>query len=575
MQRVRTPGPTVAGGGGARTVNFVTARGDGGSGTVMVMGMVPFIPGEMTSANLTKVIVRDNGGNEKTIAIQAAASRFHDNATYASRSLRCAHVQFTHSVSDGTPLTFTVEIGGATRGGSDNSWVEPIYSSGTATIPALNHLAFMVPDESQYWCDTFAALTPLLPYASESAGAAKTWYRTDTGTTRSARGWWQSNLTTNGFSEGIGLSAYPHVWGMYCAAVRSSTTADRVWWYTQFLKTLVNQLVEDDTNYFGIGSAATGNQYAKVWQWDASLPTVADTSQYGYGLEHRMGYSIDWAIGYLATGWSQPRRKLCQMLSWSWGGGLNTYALMKVQAVGDGVETRFNFHIKNFQHVMPYLVEATTQIVTGAGGGRDNATESFIDTVPWILDALEEYERTTPANLVGVPGCRDNAANTLNYQYMLVANFLLLYWFNIKQDTRISTWIPLIADYMITQLVYDAGTSEVSLRYLNGTATYTTTEADTDVNSWSYGPYLSEIFGAAYAFTANSTYSTWYDRCVTDAATRRASLGHTETPTTKNQGEYFAGNKMSGQYYRNGGSMTPTCGSSSSSVIVNVPTASY
>jgi hypothetical protein len=574
----RAGGAAAAGAGGASgSKAFVVTRWDGSSGNVMVTGAIPLPPGTLTAATLQNFRVRDSGNTEKTIGVKALKGTFPDG------SLRSVAVQFQHSVTNNTPESFTVEFG-ATRGTSDFTYVEPIYTSATMTVAAMNHKAVIIPDDADYWISTFVALVPLRSEANTAASRAKEWYSTDTvyDTNRSLKGWSDTIFPSSGVITTLPISSYDHGHGLLCAAIRSANRTTRLYWYQRFHDYLVSAYVEASDNYYLPLTGAAGTSYTFGAQYDASLPALPGTND-GAGLpESKTPIGLDMTTGYLMTGWSYPWRKVAVAMNRAWG-DVTTQTGLRDNMINKFGDSSIRQNIAGNVSFMfaAYVIEANTQVSSGAGAGRNNNTYNWTDTITWVLDGLEQYKRTAPALTAGLMGGRptDTEADSPNYMLLHLAKWLIFCYHNVINDSRIPTQVQAVADYLLGQMYFTDdvpdGTpiatsgAEVALVYLPTSPPYTQAEAEAravlspEKEDFAYGPYLPEIFGFAYAHTSNATYKTAGDRC----ASRRAlfvmppgTRGGGEGPTPKNFGEYFCGTNQSYLHYAAGGAIRPISG---------------
>lgn len=566
--RARVGGASVVVPPSADIVPFLVTRWDGSSGTVRVFGAIPLKPGRVYDTDLTQIRVFDQNGTEKQIAVRAATSKFPDASTYNGRSLRCVHVQFLHSVNNAQELDFTVHINNGTRATSDIAWSEPIYSSADKTVAAMTNKATLICEDSQYWCDTFAALTPLLPEASTPSSTAKTWYGT-TGATRDSMRWWAEAVAEDGFDS----ATYEHNHGYYCAAVRASTRAARLFWYKRFWNVLIAQCV-DRTSTLVASWFAEGNAYSKVTAWDSSLPTDG-----GFGLpsEWNTGIYVGLSVGYLATGWSQPKR----ILNYQASGAAREAVASNAADLRDNLFTSIYLMRFNMGRVMPilaaYVIEATDQINGGYGNGRNNGTQGFGTIMPWVLNAFEHYQwSSVPSYLQGIVGQRSTSTDegtltapvVINYQCRIVAAALIFCWHNVVQDSRIPTWLATLGAYLNSQIVTNG--AHRALVYEDQTPPVSVTSFE----QWFYGPMLTELYGWLYARTGTAAWKTEGDAFASDAATRQpAGLGgNAQGQLVKFQGEFFPGANQSYLYYVNGGTTSPVTGAHTTQAPIDLPT---
>jgi hypothetical protein len=430
--------------------------------------------------------------------------------------------------------------------------------------------AVFIPTGSQYWCDTFVALTPLKPEADEVADSAKTFFRTSSGTA-STLGEWAAYNDANYPGAGTGAATYEHVHGFLASSIRADSAAKKMAFYERFYTGLRNQM----NGYYLPGASAdtpNGNVVARVGQGaDSTLPS---TGQGGLTAEWNSGVAMGWASGYYMTAWKQPWRMTAFYQS-AQGGGNTTYAAAK-SMVSPEYLPRFNVSLRMLPCFTGYVLDATMQVGNGDfgyGAGRNNTTASFENELVWYLDALEEFKFTTAnygAYINGVVGMRPTAdedgglaggaGKFPNFQLSVVARGLAFYYANIKNDSRIPTWMQTLADFIIGQSVDE--TTHYSMPYQQDAN-------PTGVARESYYlSFFSELFGWVYAYTGNATYKTWALRAANERELRQPSPFITNV---KAYGEYFGGHLQSAKFYIDGGSIRHIAGAHPTA-IVNPPT---
>lgn len=537
------------GGGGGETISADVIRWDGNTGSVKVATAWPLKPGVMFANDMTKFLVRDEGSVEVAIGVSASRGRFPDG------SLRSIHVQFTANLTNNTAKTYSVEVGGTTRTtANDISYTETIYTSGTASTPAMNHRAVMIPASSQYWCDTFVALVPLKPEASETSDVAKTFFQTASGTA-STLGDWANTLDSGHYGDANGVSTWEHCHGYLCAAIRADSQAKRIAHYKRFIETLVNQCGGDD--YYRIGSNITPGWTKCYGGWDSSLPAASDPNSVSTLLaEAKSGQAIGWSAGYLVTGWKQPWLYIAWLASAS--NSQQTYSASKPYLMSTSFGIRWNVQWKMQFIACAYVINATVQVSGGFGSGRDNTVVGYQDQ-QWMLDMLEEFILTTGnsfARMNGLVGMRSTvkddgglgSSNTPEFpifQGMALVKFLSFFYDNIYPDTRIPGWIKAWADFLIGQSVDE--TTYYGQPYFS---------SDTPASGFNYGPWYlpfdTKTFAWVYANTGNTTYKTWALRAANARELNNPSIFG---PTVKAFGEYFSGDQQSAKYYIDGGTI--------------------
>lgn len=520
--------------------------------TRLVTGAWPLKPGVIFPADLGRLVVKNDAATEIAVGVSASRALFPDG------SCRSVHLQFEADLTVDVAKTYTVTIGGARRTTTDRTYVETIYS-GASTVPAMDNYCTFVPANSQYWCDTFAALVPLKPEASENADAAKTFFQTASGTA-STFGEWTNSLNS---TAARGVSTYEHLHGYLCGAIRADSQAKRLAYYARFWKTVVSRCGGDSS--YRIGTSAT-TPYAKVWGGaDSSLPAATNITDYALLNEPAMGDAIGLAASYIATGWRQPWRQMAYWASWKWKGATEATALALNVDATYGI--RWNTAAGMSYVMAAYVIGATMQVQSapdGYGNGRPNGTASWTNDLTWMMDALEDYIMTTAntsAYLNGIVGQRptvgvDGAAPAFpTFQLAVAAKCLIFYYQNIDDDTRIPTWLQTMADFVIGQAVDE--TTYYSMPYTH----------NVNPSGVSREPYElafhSQLFGFVYASTANATYQTWAIRAAT---ARELTNPSPFTATVKALGEFFGGNVQSAKFYIDGGAVRPVSGAHPTSI---------
>jgi hypothetical protein len=574
----------------------------------LVTGAWPLKPGALMPDNLQKFVVKDSTSTEVPIAVSPSRALFPDG------SYRSIHVQFEADLTLDTPQTWTVTINGPSRTTTDRAWQEPVYDANNALQASMANNTTFIPANSQYWCDTFAALVPLKPEANEQNDNAKEYFRTDNGVSQTFGSWAATNTVENGGANGLALSTYEHGHAWLCAAIRTNSQAKRLDFYSRFWKWVINR--NGGTPYWRIGTQAqTFGAWTNAWGGvDATLPVASSTTDQALPAEWHSTDVIGVAASYIATGWRQPWR----WLSYSANRG-NRTSSNDVQ-LNSTYLIRFN--LGGFSTWMAAYVCGATM-----GFGRNNNTTLAANELKWILDAYENNQYTTAnsaAYLDGIIGQLPTATDGgglapgqfPTFQLMVLARMLIFYYHNIKNDTRIPVWLQRTADFVIAQ-TWDAGTyysipyihrdstygnshagiGSASVNngvmtftndqsswirvgdtvtiggnnyaitgYTNGT-TWTTSGANIGVSAftvtWNAGdsswylPFFMELFGWVYAHTGNSTYKTWALR----AANRRELTNPSpHNPDLKAFGQFFGGHQHSAKFYIDGGSVRPISG---------------
>jgi len=576
--------------------------------TRLVTGAWPLKPGALMPDNLQKFVVKNSTNTEVPIAVSPSRALFPDG------SCRSIHVQFEADLTLDTPQTWTVTINGPSRTTTDRVWQEPVYDANNPLQASMANNTTFVPANSQYWCDTFAALVPLKPEANEQNDTAKEYFRTDSGIFQTYGEWAAINIAAGRAADAlVGPATYEHGYGWLCAAIRTDSQAKRLQFYSQFWKWVINR--NGGEPYWRIGTQAEpGGSWSKAWGGvDATLPAATTTTNQGLPPEWHSTDVMGVGASYIATGWRQPWRWLSYRANRQ-----NRTSSSNVQLDGTYL-IRFNI-AEPSSWMVAYVCGATM------GFGRDNNITLAENELKWILDAYEDNQYTTAnsaAYLDGIVGQRPTATDNGTippgqfpiFQLMVLVRMLIFYYHNIKNDSRIPVWLQTMADFVIGQ-TSDAGTyysipylhrdstygtshvgiGSVSvndnvmtftddqtswirvgdtvtiggnnyaiLGYTNGT-TWTTSGANIGVSaftvtwnvedSWQL-PYHMELFAWVYAYTGNSTYKTWALR----AANRRELANSTpHNPDLKAFGQFFGGHHHSVKFYVDGGSVRPIPG---------------
>jgi len=143
------------------------------------------------------------------------------------------------------------------------------------------------------------------------------------------------------------------------------------------------------------------------------------------------------------------------------------------------------------------------------------------------------------------------------FQLLVMARALIVYYARIFPDTRIPTWLQAMADMLIGQFVDEGNRYTIPYLHDPDPASLIVDPADQTQRANYYAPMFTEIFGWVYAYTGDTTYRTWADRC---ANVRELQNPSPFTPNVKGFGEYFGGHQQSYLFYRNGGSVRPVSG---------------
>lgn len=555
------------GGGGELTLNAKMWRFDGSSGSVQPFGTVLLKPGQVTPATLRSLKMYV-AGNEVALARQPMHGSFPDG------SYRAVGIQPPMQNLSNTMTDVQIKVGGAASGLSDLTWVEPIYSSASASVPAMNHRAVVALWDQSHLCETMACLTPLLPESSRPANTMTTFFQPATGTTNTL-GAFYDYAQTNDPDNGFGGSTYPHTHGAWAVYMSASNDATRKWYFELAYKQLVNSCGGGTYNRLGVNNPS----YAKVYGWDASLPVALTPDDYALFPEQNCGIYFSWVTGYWATGWKQPWLWLAHKSSGEWKDA-TTYAAHAAQMISD--TTRFNMWRRMLPGLCAYLVEATVQVPGGYGAGRNNDVCSFVDQIGWALDALDNNKFTTAnygayinnvvgqsitfneGNGAGVYPVFQSAAVTPEVLYLIYAS--------IKNDSRIPGWIVALADFVNSQLYYDSGTDYWGSKYLHKAPPIVL--GDIGDNDWFLVAMHGLVNAMAYAITGTASYKT-----KAEEALRAKQLSDPPgpngnfTPNWKACGEYFDGFKQASLWwlYGPGGGLRPFA-NAHATTIVNPPT---
>ncbi len=523
-----------------------TWRWDGVSGSVLVSSGFPLKPGQVTSTNLSKVRVYVNSV-EQAVAIQAL------RGTWPDGSYRSIGIQFTYTLTNDTPVTSSVDIGTSSRGTSDVAWTEP-------TKTMVDKRAVIAPTATSHLCGTLVTLQPLNPTSADT-GQAASW-------NAQLEALWTGQTATG---QQAGTAIYDHqngLWAYYCR------TGTRSWYQNAYDWTVAVA--------GGEGGLHANSVYLQLIPY--TVPATADHATYtnnaifnpdlinglnnGGPAEQYSVRMISCVSGYWMTAWRQPIRHISFMsnraasLSFI---GAPTYATARdfwLNSVGG--------HRYNLQWFLAmlcgYLVESTTELTSA--GSVSAADFDYPTQLPWMIDALEYYTYALVDYRDGLVGKRSSAHDDMlafgNYQDLsdfptfwlaLTATHLMLYYDHVKPDSRIPGIMQKIGDFLITQFRASAsGEIGYPTTYIHHYLTSTVASVSEsnrfadDVIPYTM-PMFGSIFGWLYAYTANSTYLTWLDRCIEPANLTGIIM------LTKYWGQWFGLTQQSFSYYRAGGSV--------------------
>lgn len=565
--RGKRSGYTTAGGGGGsgETVNAQMWRFDGGSGSVKVSAGIPLKPGALFAANMTKLIVKVSG-TEQAIAVSALKGTFPDG------SLRSVGVQTVQSLTDGSPVDCTIEIGGATRvTANDIAWQEPVMGNGGtgATTAAMKNKAVIAVMDSQYLCDTFVALVPLKPEASETADTMATFLQTGTGTSQTLGTYYDWALTNFPDSSFGDVTRYGHGHGAHAAYIRANTNAKKRTYYQQAYRLLVASCGGDEAGgRCRIGTAAGVSTNVYDTSFDSTLAAAASTSDSAIFSEEYTGLFWDWATGYLLSAWSQPWRWVCHKVCAEGQLASNTYATVRDAHMA--WNPRFNATRRRLPLYLAYVIDATMN-VTGAfaPSGRDNNTYHMSTQLPWTIDAYEDKQFTTANFAAYIDGvvCQDptfsDGAGAGYFPVFMLAKatvpVLIFYYQNIHNDSRIPTFITKIADFMLAQMYYNSGADYYASTYIHKATPVVS--GDIGDNDWFLPAMYAPVFAFAYAHTGTSSYRTAALNCArTQQLSDPPGPNGGFAPRVKAVGEYFDAFVQSAKFYVDGGSTRPVSG---------------
>lgn len=567
--RKRSGFTSGGGGGSGETVNAELWRFDGSSGSVRAAAALPLKPGVVFAADLTKIVLKISG-TEQAIAVSALRGLFPDG------SLRSVGLQTIQSLSS-TPTAATIEIGGATRvTANDIAYQEIIYGDGgtSATTAAMKNKAVFAVMDSQYLCDTFVALTPLMPEADEAADTMATFLQTGTGTTETLGYYYNWLLTNYPDSSFADVTRYANGAGAYAAYIRANTNAKKRTYYEQAFRLLVASCGGDEAGgRCRIGSAVGGYTTVYGASVDSTLPAAVTSSDYALFAEEYTGIFWDWGVGYLLSGWKQPWRWVCHKLSAEFGATM-TASTFKNEMMS--WNPRFNATRRRLPGYIAYTIGATMQVSGGFGSGRDNDTASFESQLPWTIDAYEDNKYTTANFAAYIDGV---VAQSITFDdgggagyfpcFMLAkatAPALIFYYQNIKNDSRIPTFIVAIADFLLGQLYYNSGADYYGSTYWHKATPIVL--GDIGADDWFLPAMYAPVFAFAYAHTGTSSYRTAALNCA-----RRAQLldppgaNGDFAPRAKAVGEYFDHFVQSAKFYVDGGTTRPISGAHPTAIV--------
>ena len=517
------------------TIAASTWRWDGNSGVVLVSSGFPLKPGQVTSGNLARVRVYVDG-TEKSVAIQPLRGTFTDG------SYRSLGIQFSHNLTNNTPISSTVVIDTVARytggSGADLTWAEPTYITGDAKVTSR---AVIAPTDPAHLCGTRACGMPLIPASSDNAVV------TAMHTTEATNRW------TGGVSSGTspGTAIYNHVQGLFAMYCRTGT---RSWYEAAYDWGLIFEGAQ--TNGWGL----------KIDYQTSSDNTPTDINPEGLqgqnGSNGKPAEALAVRAGgnfaaYMFTAYAQPRRWIEYVTRQVGLVVINTYAAFRDWCITTIYGPRLNLYGKGLEAtVYGYQLEGTTAINDAGndGGSNDPNYEQKFD---WMLDALDELKYNLGDYRDGMVGCRSTVADEVetggevgqipNFQITLTADFLIALY-AVRADSRIPTMLTILGDILIGQ---SRASNSGEDSYPDGwVAPYRTEETvpSSGLNGWTL-PMHANLFGWLYAYTANATYKTWGDRCLEPDNLTNLSF------QTKIWGQCFGGQQQSYSYYREGGAV--------------------
>ena len=518
------------------TIAASTWRFDGNSGTVLVSSGFPLRPGQVTSAKLGNVRVYVDGV-EQAVAVDPLRGTFPDG------SYRSIGIQFNYNLTNVVPVTSSVVIGTDARGTTDLAWT-------TVTYAIARTKAVIAPTDPVHLCNTMVTLMPLTP-ATNDAGPGPAWNTA-----------FETAWNTAGIADATnpGTAIYDHVNALLAYYCRTGTRS----WYQyawDWATALAGDMATDlQTLAYTLPTSPTAScTNNAIWNPEDIIGVNGScgTMNEAYSMRH-----VTNAVSYWLTAWRQPIR------------AANVYAgdsLWRAEDAGGYVPTRDNWisethgmrfnaaTVRLWPVLIGYLVESTTPFETPSGSSV--GTFLYPSWLPWTIDALVYWAFTTTDYRDGLVGMRSAADDTLgpgifpNFQLPLIAHYLMCYYDNVLDDSRIPGLLKIIADYAITQMRASvSGEGGFPDSWVTPYAS-TATVPSSGLDPW-YMPQFASIFGWVYANTGDTTYSTWLDRCIEDANVNPSHL----VMQTKLIGEIWGHLHMSYAYYRNGGTIRGIAG---------------
>jgi hypothetical protein len=447
--RVRVPTPSVQG------IAAALKRYDGGSGSAVFRGAIPFAPGVVTGAgDLTNKRILVNGAEPAGgIYIQLLDGRHADN------SYRSAYVEFAATCGSAETVPCDVRLN-ETRTVSDiGSPVDAVELSPRSwqAAPTL----FGITDAT-YLCNSKLAPLPLIPLTDPRIPASTlTWITTAFDT------WNASNNASNS-------ATYDEQYPIIC---RYMVTGELNW----LAQALERNQTEDNTRAATVFSYQVANA---ATNWNASglgYPDLNPSNYSGRATADDEGVPAEWVDTSLAswmiyglTGWEYAKLTIEKNTTGHPVIGFNDSAESSTFSPTGGTygQPRQNFRQALQQGVLGAMLNMTRSIDTRNGRvykslsnewGSTIANRSMKDRVIRRIDRLKAYAEGLVSGTdvptywpklwgTGADRITDTVGRTPNFQFTTSASLWMAYYNNVYALAAIPTQLDAIASWLRSQV---------------------------------------------------------------------------------------------------------------------------
>jgi hypothetical protein len=485
----------------------VTQRFDGSSGSVTVSAGFPLKPGTLFPADVTakKVKVTVSG-------VEQAIFCGPLYGLWADGSLHSILIQYVYNIPDASAITSEVTLG-VVRTTTDIS--ETVVTNANLTAHAR-----LLPSSPTYLCQTECTLQPLIADSAETVND-KAWYTT--------------KMDTKYSLAAVSGAAFD----MFAAAPseyeRGRTLAAH-WCRTGTVKYHKEMILrmQDYMRY-----CTPGKNLSNHTDVNTDLMTVNSGDSGRASLSE--AHTVEWmslGVLYWLTGWGQVWRTLNFQL---------TEACYKMTsdaiANADGGWLQYGYAQRANTctpfgtgggwglMVMGYLFECTHSF-SGNVSGYPGFSITYSTHLARVMGALaaNQISGASVGNVLdGLVGthktCSDNdglgaTGQFFNFQLAVLAEYLMLYYRYVAEDSRIPTWLTTLGALVIAQQrLANAADIAFGLPSDIYVMPYIVRQVPTDEGSgragdaWTHPMFVS-LFGWLYSYTASATYTTWMDRCL-------------------------------------------------------------